>query len=61
MQFSKSPALRYAGSDLHFYRSDPKCLPNFICRHEFVGEVVEVKSFALGDKVVVPFFTACSQ
>ena len=53
------------GSDLHFYRGHLKCPPDFICGHEFVGELVEkgdkVKSFALGDTVVVPFFTACSE
>jgi threonine dehydrogenase-like Zn-dependent dehydrogenase len=53
------------GSDLYFYRGHLKCPPSFICGHEFVGEIVEkgdeVRSFALGDKVVVPFFTAFSQ
>jgi threonine dehydrogenase-like Zn-dependent dehydrogenase len=53
------------GSDLHFYRGHMKCPPDFICGHEFVGDIVEkgddVKNFALGDKVVVPFFTACSE
>ena len=53
------------GSDLHFYRGHLKCPPNFICGHEFVGEIVEkgddVKSFDIGDKVVVPFYTACSE
>ncbi|KAK4543852.1 hypothetical protein LTR36_004885 [Oleoguttula mirabilis] len=51
------------GSDLHFYRGHLKCPPNFICGHEFVGEIVEkgeaVTDFELGDQVVVPFFTAC--
>ncbi|KAF2206440.1 hypothetical protein CERZMDRAFT_53085 [Cercospora zeae-maydis SCOH1-5] len=53
------------GSDLHFYRGHLKCPPNFICGHEFVGEIVEkgdaVKKFKLGDKVVVPFYTACGE
>ncbi|KAK5117110.1 hypothetical protein LTR85_009041 [Meristemomyces frigidus] len=53
------------GSDLHFYRGHLKCPPDFICGHEFVGEIVEkgdaVKKFELGDKVVVPFFTACGE
>ncbi|KAK3670411.1 hypothetical protein LTR78_009651 [Recurvomyces mirabilis] len=53
------------GSDLHFYRGHLKCPPDFICGHEFVGEIVEkgdsVKSFNIGDKVVVPFFTACGE
>jgi len=51
------------GSDLHFYRGHLKCPPGFICGHEFVGEVVAkgdaVKQFDIGDKVVVPFYTAC--
>lgn len=53
------------GSDLHFYRSHLKCPPGFICGHEFVGEIIEkgtdVKKFNLGDKVVVPFTTACGE
>jgi len=53
------------GSDLHFYRGHLKCPPDFICGHEFVGEIVEkgndVSKFNIGDKVVVPFFTACSK
>ena len=51
------------GSDLHFYRGHLKCPPDFICGHEFVGDIVEkgesVKKFSVGDKVVVPFYTAC--
>jgi len=43
------------GSDLHFYRGHLKCPPDFICGHEFVGEIVEkgegVKSFEIGDQV----------
>lgn len=43
------------GSDLHFYRGHLKCPPDFICGHEFVGEIVEkgdaVKTFKIGDKV----------
>jgi len=53
------------GSDLHFYRGHLKCPPDFICGHEFVGEIVEkgdsVSKFEIGDKVVVPFFTACGE
>ncbi|KAF2720047.1 GroES-like protein [Polychaeton citri CBS 116435] len=53
------------GSDLHFYRGHLKCPPEFICGHEFVGEIVEkgdkVKKFNVGDKVVVPFYTACGE
>ncbi|ETN43416.1 uncharacterized protein HMPREF1541_02575 [Cyphellophora europaea CBS 101466] len=51
------------GSDLHFYRGHLKCSPDFVCGHEFVGEIVEkgdsVSKFQIGDKVVVPFYTAC--
>ena len=51
------------GSDLHFYRGHLKCPPDFICGHEFVGNIVEkgdsVKNFEIGDQVVVPFYTAC--
>jgi threonine dehydrogenase-like Zn-dependent dehydrogenase len=53
------------GSDLHFYRGHLKCPPDFICGHEFVGEIVskgdDVKKFDIGDKVVVPFYTACGE
>jgi threonine dehydrogenase-like Zn-dependent dehydrogenase len=53
------------GSDLHFYRGHLKCPPNFICGHEFVGEIFEkgdeVSNFSIGDKVVVPFYTACQE
>jgi threonine dehydrogenase-like Zn-dependent dehydrogenase len=53
------------GSDLHFYRGHLKCPPGFICGHEFVGTIVEkgdaVTNFEIGDKVVVPFYTACQE
>jgi len=53
------------GSDLHYYRGHLKCNPGFTCGHEFVGEIVEkgsaVTKFNLGDKVVVPFYTACGE
>ena len=53
------------GSDLHFYRGHLKCPPNFVCGHEFVGDIVEkgddVKKFNVGDQVVVPFYTACGE
>lgn len=36
-----------------------------MCGHEFVGTIVEkgeaVQDFALGDQVVVPFFTSCQE
>jgi len=51
--------------DLHFYRGHLKCPPNFICGHEFVGEIVEVgnavNKFQIGEQVVVPFYTACGE
>jgi threonine dehydrogenase-like Zn-dependent dehydrogenase len=51
------------GSDLHYYRGHLKCPPGFICGHEFVGTIAEkgdsVSKFKEGDKVVVPFYTAC--
>ncbi|KAL1583148.1 hypothetical protein WHR41_07939 [Cladosporium halotolerans] len=51
------------GSDLHFYRGQLNTPAGFICGHEFVGEIVEkggaVTKFSEGDKVVVPFYTAC--
>ncbi|RMZ80236.1 hypothetical protein DV738_g2902, partial [Chaetothyriales sp. CBS 135597] len=51
------------GSDLHFYRGHLKCPTDFVCGHEFVGEIVElgsdVKGLSVGDKVVSPFTTAC--
>lgn len=53
------------GSDLHFYRGHLKCPTDFICGHEFVGEIVEkgdaVSKFKVGDRVVVPFYTACGE
>ncbi|KIV80764.1 hypothetical protein PV11_08242 [Exophiala sideris] len=53
------------GSDLHYYRGHLKCPPDFICGHEFVGSIVEkgdgVSKFEIGDKVVVPFYTACQE
>ncbi|KAH7202975.1 chaperonin 10-like protein [Fusarium oxysporum] len=53
------------GSDLHFYRGHLECPTGFICGHEFVGEIVEkgddVKGFDIGDKVIVPFFSACQE
>jgi threonine dehydrogenase-like Zn-dependent dehydrogenase len=53
------------GSDLHYYRGHLKCPPGFICGHEFVGEIVEkgsaVSKFKKGDRVVVPFYTACGE
>ena len=53
------------GSDLHYYRGHLKCPLDFICGHEFVGTIVEkgdgVTNFKIGDKVVVPFYTACQE
>ncbi|GIZ41204.1 hypothetical protein CKM354_000451800 [Cercospora kikuchii] len=53
------------GSDLHFYRGQLKVPAGFICGHEFVGDIVEignkVEKFSIGEKVVVPFYTACGK
>lgn len=53
------------GSDLHYYRGHLKCPSDFVCGHEFVGTIVErgvaVVDFAVGDDVVVPFYTACQE
>jgi threonine dehydrogenase-like Zn-dependent dehydrogenase len=52
------------GSDLHLYNGFiPTMAEGDILGHEFMGEVValgpEVKSLAIGDRVVVPFTIAC--
>jgi threonine dehydrogenase-like Zn-dependent dehydrogenase len=52
------------GSDLHLYNGFlPMMEPGDIMGHEFMGEVVEVgrnvKTLAVGDRVVVPFPIAC--
>ncbi|KAL2271565.1 hypothetical protein VTJ83DRAFT_936 [Remersonia thermophila] len=52
------------GSELHVYRGHQPSPTGFIMGHEFVGTVVqagsEVKSVALGDKVVAPFTVSCN-
>ncbi|KAF9895099.1 hypothetical protein FE257_000001 [Aspergillus nanangensis] len=61
----KVTASALCGSDLHFYRGHMKAPTGFVCGHEFVGVVVEkgqgVDNFQLGDRLVVPFYTACQQ
>jgi 2-desacetyl-2-hydroxyethyl bacteriochlorophyllide A dehydrogenase len=51
------------GSDLHIYHGRVKIEPGFIIGHEFVGDVVaagdEVKSVAIGDRVLGTYCTAC--
>ncbi|APR76503.1 Threonine dehydrogenase [Minicystis rosea] len=54
------------GSDLHLYNGFiPTMEKGDILGHEFMGEVVEVgsnvKSLAVGDRVVVPFPIACGK
>ena len=54
------------GSDLHLYNGFiPTMEKGDILGHEFMGEVVEVgsnvKSLAVGDRVVVPFPIACGR
>jgi 2-desacetyl-2-hydroxyethyl bacteriochlorophyllide A dehydrogenase len=51
------------GSDLHIYHGRVQIEPGFIIGHEFVGEVVaagdEVRSVAVGDRVLGTYGTAC--
>ncbi|KAJ4985201.1 alcohol dehydrogenase-like domain-containing protein [Stagonosporopsis vannaccii] len=53
------------GSDLHYYRGHQKIPTGFIVGHEFTGIVTEigdaVTKVKVGDKVVVPFSTACGE
>jgi len=54
------------GSDLHLYDGFiPSMLQGDILGHEFMGEVVEVgaevRTLAVGDRVVVPFPIACGR
>ncbi len=54
------------GSDLHVYYGREKGLDQHTCMgHEFGGEVVEVgkevKTLAVGDKVISPFSVSCGQ
>ncbi|KAL2124398.1 hypothetical protein VTJ04DRAFT_763 [Mycothermus thermophilus] len=52
------------GSELHVYRGHQPSPTGFIMGHEFVGAVVqagsEVKTVAVGDKVVAPFTVSCN-
>ncbi|KAK5237050.1 hypothetical protein LTR47_002228 [Exophiala xenobiotica] len=52
------------GSDLHWYHGRLEVVSEFVIGHEVVGTVEErgsdVKCLQVGDKVVVPFCTACS-
>ncbi|MGE5398040.1 MAG: alcohol dehydrogenase catalytic domain-containing protein [Chitinophagales bacterium] len=51
------------GSDIHFWRGEVPCIPNFVIGHEFVAQVVEVgedvKKFKPGDRVAVPAGISC--
>src|SRR4051812_3930895 len=54
------------GSDLHIFDGyAPAMKEGDILGHEFMGEVVEagkdVKTHAVGDRVVVPFVISCGQ
>jgi 2-desacetyl-2-hydroxyethyl bacteriochlorophyllide A dehydrogenase len=51
------------GSDLHIYHGRVKIEPGFTIGHEYVGTVIaageEVRDFAVGDRVLGCFQTAC--
>ncbi|KAK3302232.1 chaperonin 10-like protein [Chaetomium strumarium] len=61
----KVQATALCGSELHVFRGHQPSATGFIMGHEFVGTVVEageeVKSVALGDKVVAPFTVSCME
>src|SRR5947199_2022234 len=51
------------GSDLHIYHGRVKIEPGFVIGHEYVGTIIaageEVRSLAVGDRVLGCFQTAC--
>ncbi|KAJ4304318.1 hypothetical protein N0V88_001931 [Collariella sp. IMI 366227] len=59
----KIQATALCGSELHVFRGHQPSEAGFIMGHEFVGEIVQagsdVKTVALGDKVVAPFTVSC--
>ncbi len=59
----KIDATGVCGSDLHIYHGRVKIEPGFTLGHEFVGTVAaagdEVKSVAVGDRVLGCYCTAC--
>ncbi|KAK3897872.1 putative zinc-type alcohol dehydrogenase-like protein YbdR [Staphylotrichum tortipilum] len=61
----KVQATALCGSELHVFRGHQPSPTGFIMGHEFVGTVVqagsEVKTVAIGDKVVSPFTVSCNE
>ncbi|PGH33175.1 hypothetical protein GX50_04017 [[Emmonsia] crescens] len=53
------------GSELHVFRGHQPSGTDFIMGHEFTGEIVEVgssvKMVKVGDKIVSPFTSSCSE
>ncbi|KKZ58448.1 hypothetical protein EMCG_00939 [[Emmonsia] crescens] len=53
------------GSELHVFRGHQPSGTDFIMGHEFMGEIVEVgssvKIVKVGDKIVSPFTSSCSE
>jgi alcohol dehydrogenase len=53
------------GSDLHTYEGREAARAGVVAGHEAVGEIVEigddVRSFSVGDRVIVPFTTSCGR
>ncbi|KAK3987948.1 putative S-glutathione dehydrogenase [Cladorrhinum sp. PSN332] len=61
----KVQATALCGSELHVFRGHQTSPTGFIMGHEFVGHIVavgsSVKNLKIGDKVVAPFTTSCSE
>ncbi|KAK4167651.1 putative S-glutathione dehydrogenase [Cladorrhinum sp. PSN259] len=61
----KVQATALCGSELHVFRGHQNSPTGFIMGHEFVGHIVSVgssvKTLQVGDKVVSPFTTSCSE
>ncbi|RSL90292.1 hypothetical protein CEP51_000808 [Fusarium floridanum] len=63
----KTTSAALCGSELHRYRGHSKSnmQPGYVCGHEGIGIVheigSEVKKFAKGDRVIVPFLVSCGE
>ncbi|KAJ5774828.1 hypothetical protein N7457_009724 [Penicillium paradoxum] len=63
----KTTSAALCGSELHRYRGHSKInmTPGYICGHEGIGIIEkvgsEIKSFAKGDHVIVPFLVSCNE